>query len=603
MGLTRIPKGQRMITINNVTMKNFLSVGNNTQAIVLNDAALTLVLGENIDQGSSGSRNGVGKTTMVQAISFAIFGQPLTNIKKDNLINKTNQKQMAVTLEYTVDGKNYKIERGRKPNFLRYYVNDDLVNAPDSDEAHGESKITQQEIEKVFSMSHPMFKHLVALHTKTTPFLSESANKQRELIEELISITQLSEKAESLKTMIKEIKDEIRNEEIRIKTVTEGNERVQKTIGDLNFKSNLWEREQQKKIENLAVALVKLEEIDVEKEIEAHKLLKQWNELNSELQIVDRENGRLVKTINSYVAAEVKKSASLEAALDQKCPTCMQGLHGDHDHIADRLKKELEEIQSELATTREEQTAIEAGLIELATALAELGEKPVTAYRSVEQAYEHRGQLDKLRGELERESLVENPFVDQIANLSTSALQEISYDYINELTTMKEHQDFLLKLLISKDSFIRKKVIDQNLSYLNFRLGHYLTKLQLPHEVEFKSDLSVEITQLGRDFDFEQLSNGEQNRLILSLAWAFRDVWESMNHKLNLLIIDELVDSGMDGSGTDAALDVLKEMCRVNGKSIFLISHKDGLETRVDRVAVVQKENNFTTYVSFTDDM
>jgi DNA repair exonuclease SbcCD ATPase subunit len=158
-------------------------------------------------------------------------------------------------------------------------------------------------------------------------------------------------------------------------------------------------------------------------------------------------------------------------------------------------------------------------------------------------------------------------------------------------------------MLTSKDSFIRKKIIDQNISYLNFRLGHYLGLLQLPHEVEFKSDLTVEITQLGRDFDFEQLSNGEQNRLILSLAWAFRDVWESMNHKLNLLIIDELVDSGLDAAGTDAALEVLKGMTRVNGKNVFLISHKDGLETRVDRVALVQKENNFTTYVSFTEDM
>jgi len=593
-----------MIIINNVTMKNFMSVGNNTQVILLNDTALTLVLGENIDQGSSGSRNGVGKTTMVQAIAFAIYGQPLTNIKKDNLINKTNQKGMAVTLDYTVDGKQYRIERGRKPNFLRYYVNDDLVNAPDSDEAHGESKITQQEIEKVFGMSHALFRHLVALHTKTTPFLSESANKQREIIEELISITQLSEKAELLKNMIKEIKDEIRNEELRIKTIGESNDRVQKAIGDLNFKSNIWEREQQKKIENLATALVKLEEIDIEKEIAAHKALKQWDEVNSELQVLDRENTRLVRSISSYEASEVKKNSSLDVALSQKCPTCLQGLHTeDHDHIANRIHSELEEIRAELKVVRSEQSGIETGLVELAEVLATLGDRPQTAYRNVEQAYEHRGQLDKLRGELERETLVENPFIDQIANLSETALQEISFDYINELTTMKEHQDFLLKLLVSKDSFIRKKIIDQNLSYLNFRLGHYLTKLQLPHEVEFKSDLSVEITQLGRDFDFEQLSNGEQNRLILSLAWAFRDVWESMNHKLNLLIIDELVDSGMDGSGTDSALEILKEMCRVNNKSIFLISHKDGLETRVDRVAVVQKENNFTTYVSFTDDM
>lgn len=593
-----------MITINNVTMKNFMSVGNNTQAILLNDNALTLILGENIDQGSSGSRNGVGKTTMVQAICFAIFGQPLTNIKKDNLVNKTNLKGMAVTLEYMVDGKSYRIERGRKPNFLRYYVNDDMVNAPDSDEAHGESKITQQEIEKVFGMSHAMFRHLVALHTKTTPFLSESANKQRELIEELISITQLSQKAETLKQLIKEIKDEIRDEEVRLKTVAEGNDRVQKAINDLSFRSNLWEREHTKKIENLAVALVELEEIDITQEIEAHKALKEWDALNSELVTLDREYNRLVKTLTSYEATIQRKEASLTSAKEQKCPTCAQGLHTEeHAHIEQRIQKELDEILAELQTVQADATAMDAAIIDTATRLAALGDRPTTAYKSLDQAYEHRSSLEHLRGNLDRETLVENPYLDQIANLSETALQEVSYDYINELTTMKEHQDFLLKLLISKDSFIRKKVIDQNLSYLNFRLGHYLTKLQLPHEVEFKSDLSVEITQLGKDFDFEQLSNGEANRLILSLAWAFRDVWESMNHKLNLLIIDELVDSGMDGSGTDSALEILKEMCRVNGKSIFLISHKDGLETRVDRVAIVQKENNFTTYVSFTEEM
>lgn len=593
-----------MITINNVTMKNFMSVGNNTQAIVLNETALTLILGENIDQGNQGSRNGVGKTTMVQAICFAIFGQPLTNIKKDNLINKTNQKGMAVTLDYTVDGKNYRIERGRKPNFLRYYVNDDIVNAPDSDEAHGESKITQQEIEKVFGMSHAMFRHLVALHTKTTPFLSESANKQRELIEELISITQLSQKAELLKQMIKEIRTEIQNEEIRIKTVQDSNERVQKAINDLNFKSRMWDQNHNKKLEGLAENLVVLEQVNVDQEIANHALLAQWNEVFAEVTTLEKEETRLKKSITNFEAAEQRKQASLASALDQKCPTCAQGLHdGEHAHIADRLKVELEEIQAELATTRADAQAVSEGLLDAATRFAALGERPVSVYATVGEAYEHKQLLAKVSADLERESLVDNPFLDQIAGLSESALQEVSFDYINELTSMKEHQDFLLKLLVSKDSFIRKKIIDQNLSYLNFRLGHYLTKLQLPHEVEFKSDLSVEITQLGRDFDFEQLSNGEQNRLILSLAWAFRDVWESMNHKLNLLIIDELVDSGMDGSGTDSALEILKEMCRVNGKSIFLISHKDGLETRVDRVAVVQKENNFTTYVSFSEDM
>lgn len=593
-----------MLTINNVTLKNFMSVGNVTQAVPLNGSALTLILGENVDQGGGGYKNGVGKSTLVHAICFAIYGLPLTNIKRDNLVNSLNQRGMVVTLDYENAGRRYRIERGRKPNFLKYYVNDDLVNTADTDEAHGESKITQREIEKVFALSHSMFKQIVALHTKTIPFLSLGAGAQRELIEELISITALSQKAETLKNSIKEVKNEIQNEEIRIKTVNEGNERVQRAINDLNFKSNVWDRDHTKKLESLAMALVQLEEINIDEEIEKHKTKKQWDTLNSEVVTLDKEFNRSKRTISSYESALKTKRSQLESAHAHSCPTCGQEVHDTaHETIVSQLEAEIAEIDTELLNQRSEQEALESALLVSAQALSDLGDRPVCAYRSVEEAYEHRNSLDKLRTELERESLIDNPFLDQIANLSESGLQEVSYDYINELSKMKEHQDFLLKLLVSKDSFIRKKIIDQNLTYLNFRLGHYLNKLNLPHEVEFKSDLSVEITQLGKDFDFEQLSNGEANRLILSLTWAFRDVWESMNHKMNLLIIDELVDSGMDSSGTDAALEVLRDMCRNGQKNIFLISHKDGLETRVDRVAVVQKENNFTTYASFTDDL
>ena len=588
-----------MITVHKLTMKNFMSVGNVTQEIILDENGLTLILGENLDLGAAGSRNGVGKTTMIQGISFAIFGIPLTNIKKDNLINKTNQKQMEVSLDYTIDNKRYRIERGRKPNYLRYYVNDDMVNFADTDEAHGESKITQREIETQFPMSHMLFKHIVALHTKTTPFLSESANKQRELIEELISITALSAKADKLKELIKEVKDEIAAEQVRIKTIQESNDKVQKTIDDLNFRSRLWDREHEKKIATLAAKIEAMMDVDIEEEIEAHKHEQDRNEIAREWDILEKEVININREKNRFLAVEVRKRAQLEDALNEKCPTCAQSLtSGDHSHISDKLAEELQDAQDSIKQLDEVYAELEGPHKELAEALSLFGPRRALKYPNLETALNHKHELQKLEMELAREDQVENPYIEQIANLSMSALQEVSYEYINEMTKMKEHQDFLLKLLISKDSFIRKKIIDTNLSYLNFRLGHYLTKLALPHEVEFKSDLSVEILKLGKDFDFEQLSNGEQNRLILSLAWAFRDVWESMHHKLNILIIDELVDSGMDSVGTDNALSTLKEMCRINGKNVFLISHKDGLETRVDNVFIVQKENDFTTYIN-----
>jgi DNA repair exonuclease SbcCD ATPase subunit len=154
----------------------------------------------------------------------------------------------------------------------------------------------------------------------------------------------------------------------------------------------------------------------------------------------------------------------------------------------------------------------------------------------------------------------------------------------------------LLKLLTSKDSFIRKKIIEQNLSYLNTRLTYYLDKIGLPHTVTFQNDLSVEITQLGQDLDFDNLSRGERTRLILGLSWSFRDVWESLYQPINLLFIDELIDNGLDTNGVENSLGLLKHMSRERQKSIWLVSHRDELAGRVENILKVVKENGFTSY-------
>jgi DNA repair exonuclease SbcCD ATPase subunit len=133
---------------------------------------------------------------------------------------------------------------------------------------------------------------------------------------------------------------------------------------------------------------------------------------------------------------------------------------------------------------------------------------------------------------------------------------------------------------------------------LNNRLTYYLDKVGLPHTVVFQNDLTVEITQLGQDLDFDNLSRGERNRLILGLSWAFRDVWESLYQNINLLFIDELIDSGMDAAGVENSLGILKKMGRERNKNIYLISHRDELVGRVNNVLKVIKENGFTSYAN-----
>ena len=218
-----------MIKIKNLTVRNFMSVGNQTQAIDFDKGQLTLVLGENLDLGGddSGARNGTGKTTIINGLSYGIYGQALTNIKRDNLINKINSKGMLCTVTFEKDGVEYHIERGRKPNLLKFSINGQEQDLEDLDESQGDSRETQKSIEEMIGMSHEMFKHLVALNTYTEPFLALKPNDQRSIIEQLLGITLLSEKAENLKEQLRLTKDAISTENTRIETVKASNERIQ----------------------------------------------------------------------------------------------------------------------------------------------------------------------------------------------------------------------------------------------------------------------------------------------------------------------------------------------------------------------------------------
>jgi chromosome segregation ATPase len=259
-----------------------------------------------------------------------------------------------------------------------------------------------------------------------------------------------------------------------------------------------------------------------------------------------------------------------------------------------KLEEEYGEANSYVMDLQEQIDQTDKELQEL----GDLTEKPDTYYDTIKEAYEHKQYVGNIETALKNKQKDTNPYIDQIDELQKQALQEINWDEANTLQKLKEHQEFLYKLLTNKDSFIRKKIIDQNLTFLNNRLTHYLDQLGLPHLVTFKNDLSVEITQLGQDLDFDNLSRGERNRLILGMSFAFRDVWENLYQNINLLFLDELIDSGMDSAGVESSLAILKKMSRERGKNIFLISHKDELVGRVNNVLKVIKENGFTSYAN-----
>ena len=587
-----------MIKIKDLTVKNFMSVGNQTQAVDFNKEQLTLVLGENLDQGGddSGSRNGTGKTTIINALSYALYGVALTNIRRNNLINKTNSKGMLVTLHFEKDGTDYRIERGRGPNVLKFYVNNQEQEMDDF--SQGDSRKTQEDINTLLGMTHDMFKHIVALNTYTEPFLSMRQNDQRAIIEQLLGITILSEKADTLKEKVRQTKEGIQSETLKIEAIQTANSKIEGTIESLQGTQRAWLAKKQADVNKLATAIDELEHLDIDAELDAHEKLTNWNEHNNAILALKKELSTLEPALvraDKSVEKASKDIADLDSAT---CYTCGQALHDDKkEELESRKAKELEDAVAY-------QTEISQKINDVAKGLEDIGDingRPTTFYETAKEAYEHRQNVDSLKTALQNKQDEVDPYQTQIDELQNSAMQEVDWVPVNELTNLKDHQEFLLKLLTNKDSFIRKKIIEQNLSYLNNRLTYYLDKLGLPHQVEFLNDLSVQITQLGQDLDFDNLSRGERNRLILGMSFAFRDVWESLYQNINLLFIDELIDSGMDTSGVENSLAVIKKMGRERQKNVFLISHKDELIGRVNHLLKVIKENGFTSYENDID--
>jgi len=584
-----------MIKLKDLTVKNFMSVGNQTQAVDFSKEHLTLVLGENLDQGGddSGSRNGTGKTTIVNALSFALFGNALTNIKKDNLINKINGKNMLVTLSFEKNGVDYRIERGRKPSVMKFFINDQEQSSDESDDSQGDMRETQKDIDELLGMSHDMFKHIVALNTYTEPFLSMKSNDQRLIIEQLLGITLLSEKSESLKEQIRQTKEQITQETANIEAAKKSNDKIEQSISSLVTRQTAWYNQQKEDCNKIKKLIDELQEVDIEKELEQHAKLKVYDEQAAKIKALEKQKSTLETALSQAEKTVKKYERELEQLKNHKCPACDQKLQ-DHKHneMTDLAEKGLKESVSYLEKVAEQLSSV---LDELET-IGDINGRPQTFYDSLDEALKHQNNLTTLEQQLENKSTDKDPYQEQIDELRNTAIQEIVWDNINELTALKDHQEFLLKLLTNKDSFIRKKIIDQNLAYLNNRLTHYLDKMGLPHQVVFQNDLSIEITQLGQDLDFDNLSRGERNRLILGLSWSFRDVWESLYQNINLLFIDELIDNGLDASGVENALGVLKKMARERNKNIYLISHKDELVGRVNNVLKVIKENGFTSY-------
>jgi len=706
-----------MLKFKSIEMRNFLSFGNVPQVVNLEDSPLSVIVGINNDASTDDeTRNGVGKSSLIQAMHFAIYGKSIDNkIKLTNLVNKTNKKHCSVKLQFEQNGIMYQIERTRSPNNLVFMVNGRTL---DNNEAQGENKETQLEIESIIGMSQDVFSQIVTLTTNTEPFLSLSAAKQRVIIDELFTITQLSEKAEKLKESIKTTKDLINKELFKIQTIDQTNAKMHLAIESalsasskfestrlleieslekersafstfnledelnqykeytrINSKNteiskleisavqlydryNSWNIEFQNSLNEFNVELKRLQSIDIEQEIlnhdanlEIQKVIEDNNIIDKEILHLNTQKMQIKKLLDEYS----KKVSNLEIEIDniaehsEQCPLCNGVINSDvHEKIINDKKDELKKYQTQVTNTS---VMLEECTTSISSSLSKKVEvKPLvsTVYKNKNDATEHSykiktleekitdkttqinpydSQLNDITKQIELmgekeivpnniwkseselhltyqyiQSLKEkisteknriNPYIDQIEQLK-NALIAVDEVELNRLRTLLDHQDFLVKLLTDKNSFVRKTIINQNLSFLNERLRFYIEKSSSLHTVKFENDLSVNITKFGESYDYDNLSRGEKTRIIISLSLAFRDLYESLNSPINSLMIDEFLDNGLDAVGVKSCYDIINLISQYN-KNCFLITHREEIKNKCPVTLTITMEGGFST--------
>lgn len=705
-----------MLNITRISMRNFFSFGNAPQSIELNSSDISLVLGQNNDAvieggDSTGRRNGVGKSAIIQGLVFGLFGKSIGNdIKIPNLVNKTNGKNCEVVIEFEKDGVQYIVERGRSPTYFNFITlgKDNKIE----DESRGEKKDTQEDLNEILGISQLLFEHIVVLNANVEPFLALSSQKQRDMIEELLGITQLTEKAEILKEMYKDTKRLAEQEKFKNETVAASNERIQKSIEvlqeqanqfeidksnrvsklneelniyktldfnvlyqaaeekekalihnakrgeierrvqELALKYDAYERELETSKRVLNLSIDNLKTIDISSELENHKELEIWKQLeailkenNNQKRFKEQKLNSLKVALNGYkcsINTEIDKLSTVESS---KCPLCMSDLeHNEHtSSIKDKIQSSISDLQTKIDSSSSE---IETLLKEIESIeIFDMPPKPVTYYNTLSEAQMHEHKLQELikkseeepiniyanelmssydelnsyelmevpdtlnkyevkelemtvsslSQQLERELKTTNTFISQINTLKTDSLVTIDYSDYNNLDKMSNHQDFLVKLLLNKDSYVRKRIIEQNISYLNTRLQYYIDMCGSEHNVVFLNDLSVEIEKSGQYFDYKQLSRGERTRVNIALSCAFRDTYESLYQSINILIIDEMIDQGLDSSGVLRVWSIFQDMAAVRGKNVYAISHREELLSKTEKILKVVKEDGFST--------
>ena len=570
-------------------LRNFLSFGNAYTDIDLTAEGTILINGENIDNGGA---NGVGKTTIINAICYALYNNPFDKISLKRLINNTNGEKdtlMEVSLRFLKGDKEYEIYRCRGSE-TNIEISCDGQDITLDSVAENDKMVVE-----IIGYSYELFTNVIVFAGGMEPFLLKSVGDQRKLIEELFNITILSEKAKTLKEKIKITEGDINIQEAVIREQQNAVARYNKQVADAEARILKWEEDKEASIAKIKAQLESIDGIDFEAEKARHEELK----ITSDgVKILRQLSQASEKKVREAITKCSKIGKDLEHLRDSKCPYCLQQFADAGAKIAE-LEKQEEALITEIDKLKKEFEETDANLKaaeELEKQIKESIEHP-----NLDALLKIRTDAEVLRDKLKQTEASTNPHIEAFEALLTESVKETNTKKLDELKTLLEHQQFMLKLLTDKNSFLRRSIINETIPFLNDRLNYYTSELGLPHLVNFADDMSCTVSEYGRELDFGNLSNGEKKRVNIAMSLAFRDVLHHLHGRANCMFIDELDGGALDLPGVDSIIRVLKKKSRDDNLAIWIISHRPEMGGRFDTEITVRKENGFSSIIYGTE--